>query len=198
MNLSVLLSYIPRYQWSVWHVMKHKGQMILPPKSLKSVHSSLSALHQPSPRPLTDCPVLVPANSGSPNFGTMTCRAWQLFAVGIVLSIMGCPASRNGHPVMDRIPGSIPGLHSLDASAQYVTLNGIYQGLATGHYPLHQPPLDHTSSCSPASWAFANFKTFVLFPRWDTTNVWGWTIFAWGGGGLGEAVLCIVECYQHL
>ena len=77
MNLSVLLSYIPRYQWSVWHVRKHKGQMIVPPKSLKSVHSSLSALHQPSPRPLTDCPaaILVPSNSGSPNFGTITCRA---------------------------------------------------------------------------------------------------------------------------
>lgn len=77
MNLSVLLSYIPRHQCSVWHILKHKGQMILPPKSLKSVHSSLSALHQPSPRPLTDRPaaILVPSNSGSPSFDTMTFRA---------------------------------------------------------------------------------------------------------------------------
>ena len=64
--------------------MEHEGPMILPPKSLKSAHFSLSALHQPSARPLTKCPaaILVPSNSGFPIFGTAGTQGLTMLRCG--------------------------------------------------------------------------------------------------------------------
>ena len=134
--------------------------MILPAKSLKSVHPSnlkslKSALHQPSPRPLTDDalqPFSFPLTQALP-----TPALWHVGPDNSLLWGLSCPSQDAGqNPRQHPWPPLL--------GCQYiVTLNGTYQGLATGHHPLHQPPLDHTSSCSPASWASLTSRPACCF-----------------------------------